>query len=157
VHMRMIDQVAGPGVKDTHQTDLPADIARIKRKFLHGFGRSLKEQRVEGSLVGTYQNAQLRRQCEGQEEIRDRQEQFLLHLQPILSLFMLAFGTMPVATGVITVLKFLTLFTTKYLSAQALSTAGFNSPHCLTMRGQEFVCIFFSIVSPIFSKEVRQF
>jgi len=83
--MRMVDQVTGPGVKDTHQADLPADITRVKRKFLRGFCRSLKEQGVEGFLVGMYQSAQLRRQGKGQEEIRDRQEQFLLHLQPILS------------------------------------------------------------------------
>jgi hypothetical protein len=70
---------------------------------------------------------------------------------------MLTFGTMPVATRVITVLKFLTFFTTEYLSAQALSTAGFNSPHRLTMRGEEFFSIFFSVVSAILSKEVRQF
>jgi hypothetical protein len=85
MHMRMIDQVAGPGVKNPDQADLPADITRVKRKFLSDFRRSLKEQGVEGSLIGAYQIAQLRRQGEGQEEIRDRQKQFLLHLQPILS------------------------------------------------------------------------
>ena len=67
--MRMIDQVAGPGVQDTHQTDLAADITRVKRKFLRGFCRSLKEQGVEGFLIGAYQIAQLRGQREGQKEI----------------------------------------------------------------------------------------
>jgi len=70
---------------------------------------------------------------------------------------MLTFGTMSIATRVITVLKFFTFFTTEYLSAQALSAAGRNRPHCLTMRGQEFVRIFFSVVSAILLKEVRQF
>ena len=81
----MIDQVAGPGVKDTDQTDLPADITRVKRKFLSSFRRSLKDQGVEGILIGAYQIAQLRGQGEGQKEIGNGQEQFLLHLQPILS------------------------------------------------------------------------
>ena len=70
---------------------------------------------------------------------------------------MLTFGAMAITTGVITVLEFLTFFTTEYLSAQALGTAGFNRPHCLTMRGEEFVSIFFSVVSAILSKEVSQF
>ena len=83
--MRRLDQVAGPGVKDTDPTDLPADITRVQRKFLRGFGRSLKEQGVEGFLMGAYQSAQLRGQREGQKEIGDRQEPFLLHRQPRLS------------------------------------------------------------------------
>ncbi len=48
--MRMKDQVAGPGVQDTDQTDLPADITRIKRELLCGISRSLKEQGVQGLL-----------------------------------------------------------------------------------------------------------
>jgi hypothetical protein len=157
VHMRMIDQVAGPGVQDTDQPDLSADITRIKRKFLSSLGRSLKEQRIESLLIRTDQITQLSRQSESQEEIWNVQEQILLDLQPILSLFMLTFGAMAIATGVITVLEFLTFFTTEHLSTQALSTAGLNRPHCLTVRGQEFIHIFFSIVSAVLSKEIRQF
>lgn len=74
MHVWMIDQVARPGVQDAHQTDLPADMARIKRKFLCSFGGRLKEQGIQGFLVGTHQIAQLGRQCESQKEIRDRQE-----------------------------------------------------------------------------------
>jgi hypothetical protein len=70
---------------------------------------------------------------------------------------MLAFGTMSVAAGVIAVLKLLAGWTTIDLSPQALGAAVLNGPHGLTMRGQEFVGILFSVVSPIFSKEVGQF
>jgi hypothetical protein len=70
---------------------------------------------------------------------------------------MLTFGTMAITTRVIAVLKFLTFFTTEYLSAQALGTAGLNRPDCLMMRGQEFVRIFFSVGSAILSKEISQF
>jgi hypothetical protein len=70
---------------------------------------------------------------------------------------MLAFGTMAVAAGVITVLKLLTVGTTINLSTQALGAAVLNRPHRLTMRGQEFVSIFSSVVSTILSKEVSQF
>jgi hypothetical protein len=70
---------------------------------------------------------------------------------------MLTFGTMAVAAGVITVLKLPTVFTTEYLSAQTLGTTMLDRPHGLTMRGQEFICIFFSVVSAIRSKEVSQF
>jgi hypothetical protein len=70
---------------------------------------------------------------------------------------MLTFGTMAITTRVITVLKFPTFFATEYLSAQAFGTAGLNCPHRLTMRGEEFVGIFFSGVSTILLKEVSQF
>ena len=65
MHMRMEEQVAGPGVQDAHQTDLSTDITRILRKFLSCFGGSLKEQRVEGLLISTHQRTQLSRQGEG--------------------------------------------------------------------------------------------
>jgi hypothetical protein len=55
MHMRMKDQVAGPGVKDTHQTDLAADMARVERKFLSGLCRSLKEQGIQSLLIGAHQ------------------------------------------------------------------------------------------------------
>ena len=74
VHMRMIDQIAGPGMKDTDQTDLSANITRVKCQFLRGFGRSLKEQGIQRFLIGSYQIAQLSRQGESQKEIRDGQE-----------------------------------------------------------------------------------
>jgi len=70
----MIDQVAGPGVQDTDQTDLPADITRVKRKFLRRLSRSLKEQGVEFFLMSAYEIAQLSRQGEGQKEIGRIQE-----------------------------------------------------------------------------------
>ncbi len=70
---------------------------------------------------------------------------------------MLALGTMPVAARVITVLEFLTVGTAIDLSAQALGATMLDRPHRLTMRGQEFVSIFVSISSPIFSKEVSEF
>jgi hypothetical protein len=155
--MRMKDQVARPGVKDAHQTDLSADITRIKSELLCSLRRSLKEQGVENFLIGAYQSTQLSRQGESQKEVWDRQEQFLLHLQPILSLFMLTFGTMSVAAGVITVLKLQTVGTTIDLSTQTLGAAGHNRPDCLTMGGQEFVSIFVLIGGTILSKEISQF
>jgi hypothetical protein len=70
---------------------------------------------------------------------------------------MLTFGAMPISAGVITVLEFLTVGTTIDLSTQALGAAMLDCPHRLAMRGQEFVSIFFSVISSIFSKEVSQF
>jgi hypothetical protein len=51
MHMRMKDQIAGPGVQDTHQTDLSADITRVKSELLGSLGRSLKEKGVESLLI----------------------------------------------------------------------------------------------------------
>lgn len=38
MYMRMKDQVAGPGMQDTHQPDLPTDMVRVKCKLLCSFG-----------------------------------------------------------------------------------------------------------------------
>ncbi len=46
MHMRMKDQIARPGVQHAHQTDLTANIAWIKGKFLSRISRSLKEQGI---------------------------------------------------------------------------------------------------------------
>jgi hypothetical protein len=70
---------------------------------------------------------------------------------------MLAFGTMSIAAGVITVLKLLTVRTAVDLSAQMLGAAMLDRRHRLTMRGQDLVSIFVSISSPIFSKEISEF
>ena len=72
--MRMKDQIACPGVKDADQADLSANEAWIKRKVLSSFGGSLKEQGIEGFLIGAHQITQFRGQSEGQKEIRDGQE-----------------------------------------------------------------------------------
>ena len=70
---------------------------------------------------------------------------------------MLAFGTVPVAAGVITVLKLAAVRTAIDLSTQAFGTTMFNRPHCLTMRGEQFVGIFFAVVRAIRSQEISQF
>jgi len=75
----------------------------------------------------------------------------------MLSLLLLTFGTMAVAAGVITVLKLLTVRTAENLSTQALGATMLDRPHGLTMRGEQFVGIFFSVVSAIRLKEISQF
>jgi hypothetical protein len=66
--MWMKDQVAGPGVQDTHQTDLSADITRILCKFLSGFCGSLKEQGVEVFLMARTRS----RNSEGRVKVRKK-------------------------------------------------------------------------------------
>ncbi len=60
-------------------------------------------------------------------------------------------------TGVITVLELLTVWAAINLPTQTLGATMLDRPHGLAMRGQEFVSIFSSVVSPILSKEVGQF
>jgi hypothetical protein len=64
---------------------------------------------------------------------------------------------MSVAARVIAVLKLVAMGTAKDLSTQALGAAVLNGPHGLTMRGEKFVGIFFSIFSAILPKEIGQF
>ena len=62
-------------------------------------------------------------QCEGDEEVRDRQQQTLLFFQPVIGLLVLAFGTVPVLTRVITVVLLVALLAVIELAAETLGAA----------------------------------
>ena len=135
MYVRMVNQVTSPGMQDANQPDLPAKMTRMLSQFLCSLRRSLKEQGIQHFLVAANQHTQFGWQCECQKKILDRQQQFPLHFQPVLGLRMLALGAMPIAAGVITVLKLLASRTAIDLSAQCFGTAVLNSPHGLVVAG----------------------
>jgi len=109
MHMRMVDEIAGPGVQDTDQTDLTTDQARISGQFLDCLRGGVEEQVVDQFLVTISQVAELGRQG-----------------QPLFGLLMLALGTMTVATRMVTVTGFTAGSTAIDLSSQIFSTAMLN-------------------------------
>ncbi len=121
--MRVIGQVASPGVKNTHQADLTANEAGIFCQLLSGSRGNPKEQVVKPALVAAHDFAQGRWQGESQHEIRYRQEQILLGCQPFLGFVVLALGTVTIAAGMVTVLRFAAGGTGVDLTAQGLSAA----------------------------------
>src|SRR6266508_3097671 len=92
VHVRMVVQLAGPGMQDTHHPNLATHKARIAGEVLGGLCGSPKQQVVNELLVLASNLAELGGEAEGQQEIGNGQEQFALQLETFFSLFMLAFG-----------------------------------------------------------------
>jgi len=101
--------------------------------------------------------AQLGGEGEGQQEIRDWQEQSLLEFQPVLGLLVLALGAMAIAAGVIAVADFPAGQTSKDLSTQRLCTAALDGAHSLAVAGQEVCSVFLTIGGAILAKDISQF
>ncbi len=131
VNVRMVRQVASPGMQHPHHPDLAANPAWLLCQLLGGCCGCFEEQVVEQALVRTGHFVEARRQREGQQEIRYMQEQALLPFQPDLCVLRLAFGTVAVATRVVAILQLLTTGTAVDLSAQSRRAALFYSPHRL--------------------------
>jgi len=129
MHMRVVDEITGPSVQDTDQTDLATDQAWISGQFLDRLRGSVEEQVVDQFLVTKCQVAEFGGQCEGQQEIGSGQQQFLLQGQPLFGLLLLTLGTMPVTAGVVAVTGFATRSTAIDLSSQIFSTAMLNGAH----------------------------
>jgi hypothetical protein len=87
-------------------------------------------------LVTASNRIELRRDGEREQKIWHRQKQILLVLQPTLRIFILAFGTMAVTTGVVTVLHLLTIRTTIDLPTQGCGAALLDRPHRFEMGGR---------------------
>ncbi len=135
MHMRMVGQIACPGMQHSHHADLSTHKTWIISQLLGSLSRSLKENVVKELLILPGQDSQLCRKGEGQEEIGYREQQFLLQLKPFLCPFLLAFGAVTIAAGMITVLNFATGRATVHLSTQGNRSAALDVPHGFSVRG----------------------
>src|SRR5258706_13732713 len=102
--VRMIQQVAPPGVQHGQDGELATHILRVPSQFLQRGRRGLEQQRVENFLMGINQGTQWSRQGEGQKVVSTSQKLLALLFQPALRLRSVTLGTMPVAARVIAVL-----------------------------------------------------
>ena len=135
VDVRMVGQVASPGVQHAHHPDLAANPTRLLCQLLGCRCRGFEEQIIEQALVRASDLIEASWQGEGEQEVGNRQEQILLLLQPALCIFVLAFGTMAVAAGMVTVLHLLTIRAAIDLPAQGWGATLFNRPHGLEVGG----------------------
>jgi len=154
MHMGVVDQVACPGMQYTHQPDLPTHKARILGQLLGGLSRSAEKQVVDQLLVLAGEQAQFRGERESQQEVRDGQEQSLLHVQPVLGLLVLALGAVAIAARVITVAGFATGEARVNLSSQRFGAAALDSAHGLAMAGQQMRGVFLAIGRSVLAEDV---
>jgi len=112
---------------------------------------------VEQVLILAGKAAQLFREGKGQHEIGGGQQQITLQGEPCFRAFMLAFGTVTIAAGVIGVVRLPAGGTRKDLPAQCFSAAVLDGPHRLTMAGQDFLCVLPTIIRAVPSENICQF
>jgi len=155
--MRVIGQVAPPGVQNPHQADLTANETQVFCQALRGRRGNPKEQIVEQALVAAHDSVQRRRQGEGQHEIGHRQEQILLCFPPFLGLVILAFRAVTIATGMVTVLHLAAFRAGIDLPAQGFGTALFDSAHRLPVARQDLIGELPAIGRTVLAKDIRQF
>jgi hypothetical protein len=96
------------------------------------------------------------RQREGEQEIRDGQEQILLSFQPDLGILILAFGTVAVSAGMVTVLQLLTIRAAIDLPAQGRRATLLNRPHRLEVVARHPACVLLAIGGTIAAENIRQ-
>jgi hypothetical protein len=90
---------------------------------------------VDEFLVTAGDLSEFRRQGEGDQKVRHRQEQILLLLQPLLASRVLAFGTVAVLAGVIAVLSLIAMVTVVKVIPQGFGAAVFDVSHSLPVAG----------------------
>ena len=157
VDVRMVGQVATPGVQHTQHPELAANPAWLLCQLLGCCGRGFEEQIIEQALVRASDFIKARGQGEGEQEVGDGQEQILLSFQPGLGILILAFGTMAVAAGMVTVLQLLTIRTAIDLPAQGFSATLFNCPHHFEVCGRHPSGVLLAIGRAILAKDICQF
>jgi len=156
VDVRVISQVAPPGMQDAQHADLASHEAWISSQFLGGCCGSLEEHIVDQALMAASDFIETRRNRESQEEVGHRQQHVLLLLQPLLAILVLAFGAAAVATGVIAVAHLLALRTDVDLPSQSRCPTAFNGPHRLEMGSGYAPRILLAIGLSVAAENVRQ-
>ena len=157
VNVRMIGQVASPGVQDTDQAKLSADKTGILGQELRCSCGCAKEQVIDKCLVTAGEWAEGGGDGEGEHEVRDRQQEILLFLEPILGFIVLALWAMTVAAGVIAVLDLVAMRAGEGLSTQGRSTAQLNGAHSLTVAWEQVIGILQAIGRTVLAEDICQF
>jgi len=135
VNVRMVGQVASPGVQDADQTELSPDKTGVLGQMLCCSCRGLKEQVINKRLVTAGEWAQGGGQGEGEHEVRDWQQQILLFLQPFLGFVILALGAVSVAAGMVAELKLVALRAGEDLPTQGWCATLLDTCTCVASAG----------------------
>jgi hypothetical protein len=157
VNVRMVGQVASPGVQDTDQTELSPDKTGVLGQMLCCSRRGTKEQVIDKRLVTAGEWAQGGGQGEGEHEVRDWQQKILLFLQPFLGFVVLALGAVTVPAGVVAELKLVALRAGVDLPTQGGCAAQLNSAHSPSMAVEQAIGVFLAIGRAVAAEYVCQF
>ena len=85
-------------MQHAHHAHLPTHKTRVTSQVLHRRRRGAEEQVIDLFLVAPSHAPEFAGQGDRQQKVGHRQKQVLLLLQPLLSLVVLALGTVAVAT-----------------------------------------------------------
>jgi len=99
--MRMMLQLLVPGVEDTEEADLGAQMPGMARDFEQGLGTGAEQQIVKNLFVLQSQGCQKMRKGEDHVHVGGGQEFLPTRLQPAVAGLGLTLGTVPISTGVV--------------------------------------------------------
>ena len=154
--MRMVVQIAPPGVKYAHHADLSTNIARVPSQILQRGSRGAKEGIVDRFLIAASDPMQAGWQGESDHEVRRRQQQLLLLEQPLLPQVMLTLGTVPVLAGMVLIVGFIASSTMINMPTQIDCPTLSNISHCPPVTGQHPISIFFQVGLTVLMNNVSQ-
>jgi len=129
----MVGHGRAPGVEHRGQSDAGAEMLGIGGDPQQRLGRCLEQQIVDHGLVVVGDIGDLRRQGEDQMEVADRQEFGLAGREPVPGRRALAFGTVPVAAGIVGDPPVVTVLTSFDMAAEGGRAAALDSCHDLEL------------------------
>ena len=131
-------QLAGGGVKDTEQARFSTSCAQARSAdILEGCRCFAQKQRQHHARMLHRQRTQLRRQGEGQQKIRHRQQAPLFLCAPLCSLRRPAIRAEPMVAGMKREMIALTFLAAIAMSAQRRSAARAERAQRLALIGRE--------------------
>ncbi len=144
-------------MQHAEEAKLAADEFRITRQFLQRGRRGLEEETVNERLVAARHGVDGVRQGDGEHEVRHRQQQGALHLEPFIGFVIAAFWTMPILAGVITVAILLAGLAEKDFAAEFFGAAGLDLLHDRAMAWRDAVAVLLQVGGTVLAEDVRQF
>ena len=155
--MRVIGEMASPGVEHADQAQLSADETRVAGQALSGLRRGLEKQVVGEFLVASREVPQPAGQREGEEKVGHRQKQVLLRGQPFLRVTVLTPGAVAVAAGMVQIARLAAVGALVDLPTQGGCATLLDGPHCLVVAGQHGRAEAGAIGGAIAPEDVGQF
>jgi hypothetical protein len=137
--MRMGGHVPGPGVEAADHTDLPAERVGVQRAGLESSRSGLQEQGGAQRLVRADDRAPFLRQRQGDQKVRDGQEEGALLVEPAGGRGVWARGAMAVLPRMRAILEFPTVGALGEMPASRLGAALLESFHRRQVAGEPTV------------------
>lgn len=157
MNMGMIIQITRPGMEHSHDPDSATQKAVVRRQLPQSFRGCMEHDRVDGPLVRTSQFPEFSGQGEGHQEITGLQEELLLLSHPFGTLLVLAFWTVAVLAGMVTVFQNATVGTAKHVTAKGLGPALSDGLHHLEVARGHALPVTVEIFRPMAAEDIRHF